>query len=1406
MDTQSQSNIGKYIAAVDILNAVKCSIASGATITMNDINEEFVSLLSENGVNPCSSDHKKLLKSIISENIADVKFVKSHRANENEHVVSEKLPGVAVSNLREQQNEEDDVKCIAKAASILRKQLKTHVKWKFTGSQSLKEFQSPPMLTSFLRLLLLGTKLRNVKEKRDEASTKSIIVVSQQIIQNFKTDRQVTYQPQSNIGFRNRVETPLSVGLALTVHKKTRSKDLVNILSQLQIGSSYNNVVNIEKRIACAVAERMKKTGGFCMPSFVLKGKSVYFAIDNDFLENTADGQNTLHGTILVINQYKESDSDETERVLVDEPLCIPDGVVPVDVSTQYRNPPSIQAQPITVDKFEYHSNDHLLVKYEVHDRAWMMASFSHRESTPTSDEMSWPCEQSETVDRPEQHTGELASKLNKTHIMPTWAATNSLIQSEQDQESRPRTQSSIVAPLLRRPPTDHQSLYTALCQAQGISAFVVGPEHKTIITLDLDLYERALKLQSSTRNTNWILRVGELHACFASLHAIAKYLEGSGLESISVEAGIYSPATIRQIFTGKWFRRGVEYHITNTMACYDLLFEAFLQEENVELMKRKCHKLRDHLNARKDDMKEVFEEVSSILLKLFDATLEQELGEMAHFLRSYMKQVESLLHLIRASRQGECELHLGALEENVKYYFAHDLYKYSRLVPVYLAQMQLLKSTDRETWNALEGGDFIVTKSGIPFTNLFVDQTLEQLIREVKVAGGITGITQNVDALDRFFLIAPELVKHMKEFRDAYCIDNDKSATKEHYQLSGSMAIRMFSNSGVIKKGIVRHCGGNPFACDDVNLMNLVSNMEVPEDAKEDILHRDEKGTSKFEEFASERVVASTAKLSIWEPMQKMKLKTFNTCRKKTRCKVGDKIVKLREDRQFMARFLLFQQSRPNMIQSLNTTIGTYEFSVIPRSLFSTDGLLLIPTDKAAFVHAIEEYNAEQSNEVAEDLPPYSPSTVESPYKVCIVDAMAVVQAIKKGPSMVYCSDFAAAFVRWIKKMISEYNEGRIIFDRYEENSLKAQTRSKRCAGIDPVKFDIKDSTNIKLVPLKTLLSHIETKSKLTEYLGKAALRDFADSNKNVVVVYGDCTYCNKENVVHPDIIEHSHEEADTLIPMHVLDASETDGENRVIDVCSPDTDVFIYLMDLLSTYDISARVRFITGKGKAKRTIDVQARCQAVGTEKSKGLIGLHAFSGADWGGKFSSISKKRWISYYLTLDTDSDAIHIFQNFGENDFELELATTILEAFVCAVYATNSKCQTLAELRWELFRTKNLESEKLPPTLGALKPHIQRANAISTICKGYREPRPQLPSLTANWWETNSDGTISPKKCLQPPAPEAVIELVKCGCRGECSTARCSCNKNNLPCTPLCKCGDCCNAIDYGIPSDEEI
>ena len=169
--------------------------------------------------------------------------------------------------------------------------------------------------------------------------------------------------------------------------------------------------------------------------------------------------------------------------------------------------------------------------------------------------------------------------------------------------------------------------------------------------------------------------------------------------------------------------------------------------------------------------------------------------------------------------------------------------------------------------------------------------------------------------------------------------------------------------------------------------------------------------------------------------------------------------------------------------------------------------------------------------------------------------------------------------------------------------------------------------------------------------------------------------------------------------------------------------TDVLILLMDLASSHDISGQLHLVTGKKKAKEkeVINIREKCLEVGLEKSRSLIGLHAFSGADWGGKFAAVTKARWISNYLNLEPTSEIIYAFQKFGEIDFNVASVSNVLEKFVCSVYARNSKCSAVKGLRWELLKSKQLESEHLPPTLGALKPHIQRANIISRISKGYK-------------------------------------------------------------------------------------
>ena len=62
---------------------------------------------------------------------------------------------------------------------------------------------------------------------------------------------------------------------------------------------------------------------------------------------------------------------------------------------------------------------------------------------------------------------------------------------------------------------------------------------------------------------------------------------------------------------------------------------------------------------------------------------------------------------------------------------------------------------------------------------------------------------------------------------------------------------------------------------------------------------------------------------------------------------------------------------------------------------------------------------------------------------------------------------------VQAIERMLQGYTEGRVIFDRYISNPLKSQTRAKLNVNIESVKFNIYDKTNIKMVPLKTSLSH---------------------------------------------------------------------------------------------------------------------------------------------------------------------------------------------------------------------------------------------------------------------------------------------------------------------------------------------
>ena len=112
-----------------------------------------------------------------------MEFVKPHRLNESEQVMSSRVLAEAVDNAAHQESEEM-LKHIADVAKELRGELLNHRDtWHFTGNMS---YENPPMVAFFLKQLLFGTKSKMVCEKRDEAVNKTISIVSQILVQNVK--------------------------------------------------------------------------------------------------------------------------------------------------------------------------------------------------------------------------------------------------------------------------------------------------------------------------------------------------------------------------------------------------------------------------------------------------------------------------------------------------------------------------------------------------------------------------------------------------------------------------------------------------------------------------------------------------------------------------------------------------------------------------------------------------------------------------------------------------------------------------------------------------------------------------------------------------------------------------------------------------------------------------------------------------------------------------------------------------------------------------------------------------------------------------------------------------------------------------------------------------------------------
>ena len=261
------------------------------------------------------------------------------------------------------------------------------------------------------------------------------------------------------------------------------------------------------------------------------------------------------------------------------------------------------------------------------------------------------------------------------------------------------------------------------------------------------------------------------------------------------------------------------------------------------------------------------------------------------------------------------------------------------------------------------------------------------------------------------------------------------------------------------------------------------------------------------------------------------------------------------------------------------------------------------------------------------------------------------------------------------------------------------------------------------------------------------------------------------------------TQEETDTKIFLHANHATAL-GHSSIL-IKSSDKDVEV--MALYFKWDIQARLYLLKGTKNKSRLIDITAIGDKLGNDICIAMPGLHAFTGSDTTSAFSGKGK---VKPLRLIEKNQGHCETMKRIG-NSFDIDQSLIeSCEIFVSELYG--ALANDINEARYYLFCTRNTTSEQLPPTKNTLTKHLLRANYQCAIWKAALQSNANIPPPSGHGYKIENR-QLSVDWIGSLPAPIAILELLSCKCRGDCSTNRCSRYSNHLVCTDCCSCSENC-------------
>lgn len=304
--------VSEAAARIEFVAITETALRERQLLTMSEVQSMMRDALAGNEAAKATYS-RKALKALLESEIPDIEYHKPKRRNEPERVSVKETRDEAIQlaeTIKVDCNKE--MKTLFDAAMYLRNAINKSKRWEFTGTLGDADDAVPEELYLFSRWLIHGSKRNKLSTKKLEDVKRRAMSLSQTVMTMCLTERQTNNRKSETLRLAREMPQQLAVGLA--VHQATRSKQLVNMLHGFGMSLEYNRLMRVEAQIEASVLQQIVETGGVYIPPNIVKGRYIYFAVDNvDFSEDTYDGKRTLHAAAMAIYQKKEEEDEVRE-------------------------------------------------------------------------------------------------------------------------------------------------------------------------------------------------------------------------------------------------------------------------------------------------------------------------------------------------------------------------------------------------------------------------------------------------------------------------------------------------------------------------------------------------------------------------------------------------------------------------------------------------------------------------------------------------------------------------------------------------------------------------------------------------------------------------------------------------------------------------------------------------------------------------------------------------------------------------------------------------------------------------------------------------------------------------------------------------------------------------------------